>query len=543
MKTVLVTNAFKESNMKYSFKKILVFLLCTGSALSMDTETHTEFRQEPPQSRIEVPFEERRLTEDLIPALSRSADCGMLLHMALYCPSRYPEDIVKPVISGISTEKALILWKSAQSLQDPTVKEHVLCQLRKFWPEGLVAVSQIVNAGFSVDEALNGLFRQIKLDIPRTSDTLLSFGGNTTLITLKLRGNYIGDAGAKILGKVLAENTTLTTLNLEYNLISPVGMKSLATGLEKNSTLTTLTSGYNCLEDEGTGYLADVLKINRTLTSLNLECNTITDQGAGYLTEALAKNTTLTHLNLSDNFIFAQGAKLLTAASKLNTPCPTLNLQDNFIDIELNMDIKEFIKGVGSKTYKQEFDNRGSGIFYPKFCENEKELAQCSITELLAQRLKMVFDLRKLHDHPIESPKQYLEYKKNIDRNHTRLMINMMKVLNVKEFNAIFGATSNSRILDADHAINIALALKARIPEETEKLAQLDAEIKNFQSWKQTEGHPLILGKTSFLQSQDELSSSESEGSESEQEIRRVPVLSVSELPIRTTGSQCCPLF
>ncbi|KAG9067324.1 hypothetical protein KI688_012107 [Linnemannia hyalina] len=93
---------------------------------------------------------------------------------------------------------------------------------------------------------------------------------NSTLITLNLLYNSIGDNGAKTLAETLRTNSTLTTLNLGGNSIESDGAKALAEALKNNSTLTTLDLGGNSIESDGANALAKALKTNSTLISLNL---------------------------------------------------------------------------------------------------------------------------------------------------------------------------------------------------------------------------------------------------------------------------------
>jgi Ran GTPase-activating protein (RanGAP) involved in mRNA processing and transport len=72
----------------------------------------------------------------------------------------------------------------------------------------------------------------------------------------------------------------------------------LAQALQINSTLTTLDLYDNEIGDEGAKHLAQTLQINRTLTTLHLYSNQIGAEGAEHLAEALQVNTTLTMLTI-----------------------------------------------------------------------------------------------------------------------------------------------------------------------------------------------------------------------------------------------------
>ena len=73
---------------------------------------------------------------------------------------------------------------------------------------------------------------------------------DTTLTTLSLAGNNLGEVGAAAVAGALQRNTTLTTLNLGYNGLGDVGGAAVAGALERNTTLTTLDLVGNAVSDE-----------------------------------------------------------------------------------------------------------------------------------------------------------------------------------------------------------------------------------------------------------------------------------------------------
>jgi Leucine-rich repeat (LRR) protein len=137
-------------------------------------------------------------------------------------------------------------------------------------------------------------------------DIARALAGNTTLQTIDLTNNRIGDEGAI----ALAGNTTLQTLDLTNNRIGYEGARALA----DNKTLQTLNLDSNEIGDEGAIALAG----NTTLQTLNLSDNKIGDEGA----RVLANNTTLQTLNLAYNKI----GEIALAALAGNTTLQTLNL-------------------------------------------------------------------------------------------------------------------------------------------------------------------------------------------------------------------------
>ncbi|KAF9375877.1 hypothetical protein BGX21_003661 [Mortierella sp. AD011] len=157
---------------------------------------------------------------------------------------------------------------------------------------------------------------------------------NTSLITLELGGNSIGRGGALALSEALKTNTTLVTLRLPWNSIGKEGALAMSDALKTNTTLITLELGSNSIGNEGALALSDALKTNTSLITLELGGNSIGRGGALALSEALKTNTTLITLGLENNSIGNEGVLALSEALKANTTLVTLRLQDNSIGKE-----------------------------------------------------------------------------------------------------------------------------------------------------------------------------------------------------------------
>ncbi|CAF4839605.1 unnamed protein product, partial [Rotaria sp. Silwood1] len=154
---------------------------------------------------------------------------------------------------------------------------------------------------------------------------------NTTLTTLYLENNQIGDKGAQYLAEGLPKNITLLTLDLENNQIGDNGAQYLGEGLLRNATLTELYLDNNEIGYKGAQSLGEGLQKTTTLTTLDLRKNEISDKGAQHLGEAFKKNTTLTTLNLSHNNIGDKGAQSLGEGLQKNMTLTTLDLRNNQI--------------------------------------------------------------------------------------------------------------------------------------------------------------------------------------------------------------------
>jgi Ran GTPase-activating protein (RanGAP) involved in mRNA processing and transport len=130
---------------------------------------------------------------------------------------------------------------------------------------------------------------------PGTADIAAALRGantNTTLTSLGLGLNDLGDAGVRTFGRL----NRLSRLELCGNQIGDVGVVHLAYGLFEAPTLVYLDLSLNHFTHVGASSLATMLKANWTLTSLNMSRNDIGYAGASDIAVALAANTTLRSL-------------------------------------------------------------------------------------------------------------------------------------------------------------------------------------------------------------------------------------------------------
>ena len=147
------------------------------------------------------------------------------------------------------------------------------------------------------------------------STLCLALRVNTSLTSLHLRENFIGDKEASSLSEALRVNTSVTYLNLGWNSIGVEGASSHSEALRVNTSLTSLDLGLNSIGVEGASSLSEALRVNTSLTSLDLSQNSIRAEGASSLSEALRGNISLTSLHLSSNSIRAEGCLLYTSPS------------------------------------------------------------------------------------------------------------------------------------------------------------------------------------------------------------------------------------
>jgi len=155
-------------------------------------------------------------------------------------------------------------------------------------------------------------FAQLHAEGGRALASILS-----KLIVLDVAGNHLGGAGCAFLSDRL-EESTLDTLKLESNGIGDAGAKALCTALERCKTLQVLEIRRNSVTDEGAKLLAHALERNQTLRHLDLFDNSITDVGAGALLVAVRKTkqagSMLSVLNLQINDVSPSTTARITEA-------------------------------------------------------------------------------------------------------------------------------------------------------------------------------------------------------------------------------------
>ncbi len=164
------------------------------------------------------------------------------------------------------------------------------------WPDALKVAPQ----GFQLSEPVQDLAGRLYL--------------LTQLTSLNLRGNQIGDDGAK----AIASLTGLTSLNLCANQIGDDGAKAIAS----LTGLTSLDLRGNRIGDDGAKAIASLTG----LTSLKLNTNQIGEDGVN----AIARLTVLTSLYLRHNQIGVDGAKAIASLTGLTS----LDLRDNRIGVD-----------------------------------------------------------------------------------------------------------------------------------------------------------------------------------------------------------------
>ncbi|KAF6031886.1 LRRC16A [Bugula neritina] len=97
--------------------------------------------------------------------------------------------------------------------------------------EGLVRAIQDEHCAL---ESLSIADSKLRLD---TTVIINALGSNSTLKSLDISGNQIGDIGAKMLAKALTINSTLTSVTWDRNNITAAGLRDVSQALQRNMTM------------------------------------------------------------------------------------------------------------------------------------------------------------------------------------------------------------------------------------------------------------------------------------------------------------------
>jgi hypothetical protein len=152
---------------------------------------------------------------------------------------------------------------------------------------------------------------------------------NTTLLSLSLSCNAIGNAGVAAIAETLKVNSSLQKLVLCYNNIGASGAAAIAKALKVNSSLQKLDLSFNKIGDSGAASIAEALEVNLSLQELNLFHNNIGDSGATAIAKLLEVNSSLQRLDLRENNIGDAGVAAIEQS-----------LERSFLRLELNLNVR-----------------------------------------------------------------------------------------------------------------------------------------------------------------------------------------------------------
>ena len=181
---------------------------------------------------------------------------------------------------------------------------------------------------------------------------LNALAGNSTLKTVYLSGNQIGEAGALAIAGAIMHGSGLVKLHLTANTVGPTGAKAIAGAISKNdeklassdttqdgsgsdtqSSMHELHLGHCGIKPEGFVALPGMLVTNLCLRSLCVAGNGIGDQDIVLLAQAFTQNkrVPIEALDLSFNEITDHGVEYLMNAVWGSTTLRSIRLGNNRI--------------------------------------------------------------------------------------------------------------------------------------------------------------------------------------------------------------------
>lgn len=183
----------------------------------------------------------------------------------------------------------------------------------------------------------------------------------STIKTLHLYGNKIGDEGVVALSDVIAnENSAVEDLDLGACGMTDVGALALAKALKKNKTVRQIVLKYARITSQGVGAIAQVLGNDSCIERLLLGSCELDCEGATLLAKALSKNSALKHLECEHNKGMGQGLVEIAKALKENKSLERLNL--GFCDVNDDV-VNEIASALREKeTALQNITLRGNNI-------------------------------------------------------------------------------------------------------------------------------------------------------------------------------------
>ncbi|KAI9145192.1 hypothetical protein BKA69DRAFT_1035347 [Paraphysoderma sedebokerense] len=156
---------------------------------------------------------------------------------------------------------------------------------------------------------------------------------NRTVEDLRLKWNEIDEPKFVCLAAAIMKNPTLKRLDLSYNrinLASNEGARDCLVGLlQVNTTLQTLIIDKNILGDETAEALCIGLAQNKSVTSLHLTNCRLTSKTGDHFQHLLRHNTTIQEIDLSWNILGPLGVSALASGLKDNTTLKKLDLTWN----------------------------------------------------------------------------------------------------------------------------------------------------------------------------------------------------------------------
>ncbi|XP_036355589.1 dynein regulatory complex subunit 5-like isoform X1 [Octopus sinensis] len=166
-----------------------------------------------------------------------------------------------------------------------------------------------------------------KIDDEKTRMLMYHLLDHPSMEEIDLSHNYIGDRGAKAIGKLITSCDRILKLTLCNNRIGIIGGQALAHALIKTHKLMLLNLRLNRIGDEGGHCIFKALTKNTSLQELNVAANKMGESTAIALSQVLRTNINLVSIDISCNDLKEDGGKLIRESLEVNTTVRHLDLR------------------------------------------------------------------------------------------------------------------------------------------------------------------------------------------------------------------------
>ena len=249
----------------------------------------------------------------------------------------------------------------SEGLKNNTTLKELLLHKNNLEHEGVEALSQRFMKNCHLEKL------QLSSNKIDDSDATILFPSltskNQKLMVLNVGNNLIGERSVNFIGEMLKTNTSLKELLLNSNRIKNI--EPLTEALYINTTLTTLNVADNLLGDVDALMLSKALKINTSLIVILLNNNKIGTIGAEALSESLEANSTLESFSIVANPIGESGRKRLMKSYLLSPAllreCHVLNI-NNFDLHSLNCVLESALKINCERVFHRLFEARNASV-------------------------------------------------------------------------------------------------------------------------------------------------------------------------------------
>jgi Ran GTPase-activating protein (RanGAP) involved in mRNA processing and transport len=201
--------------------------------------------------------------------------------------------------------------------------------------------------------------------------------GNAMLKRLLMPRTRMGSEGFKALGPLLATAPSLEVAVLSGNLCDPEGVQGeFCKGLGKNTSLKSLVIAANRLGDDGVKALCEPLRTHPQLEHVCLTYNRLSPAVAPSICEVFAANRTLQYLDLCGNSLGPKGAETLVKGLKQNKGClKKLGVSTNELRLQgCKAFVDHFMSASGASL--EFLDLRHNNVTYPGIVQLRKDLGK-----------------------------------------------------------------------------------------------------------------------------------------------------------------------